>query len=421
MRRQVIVAAVQAILVPALGLFLTGLPRAEEESVDSEIEVVDMTPDEAPKLGVSHLTSGFGALFKGPGHYYTSHEILVETVPEGAFLDLFYVRANFQKRFEQAESPVRVMLPPRAESGKRDALRVRAFAEGYRQKTVTIKANTSEERVVIDLDPLPNELQSFAHQYFGGRTTLVFLTEEPLTFRVQTGGQGASVVLTETGRSAAATAAMDGTSSPILEEVVGQQLGEDLLVKLVFTGATKPGDVDIRSRKSYDAARDLHSISIDLVPTNEKEATVQRALAALEKVRRADVTGCNLAFEKSLRENLDGGALSRALAPSGSFTDPYVRAAMRRLGKVSPGGVVVFTDGTRYDPAVMIELEASLIQAADAKGFLALLRRFVDGMEGPPYREETLRSLLAPELDGEAFSNVVEIARSSEQACLARR
>ncbi|MED5261321.1 MAG: hypothetical protein VX574_02830, partial [Myxococcota bacterium] len=171
MRRQIIVAAVQAILVPAFGLLLAGPPRAEEEPLDSEIEVVDMTPDEAPKLGVSHLTSGFGALFKGPGHYYTSHEILVETVPEGAFLDLFYVRANFQKRFEQAESPVRVMLPPRAESGKRDALRVRAFAEGYRQKTVTIKANTSEERVVIELDPLPNELQSFAHQYFGGRTT----------------------------------------------------------------------------------------------------------------------------------------------------------------------------------------------------------------------------------------------------------
>ena len=144
-------------------------------------------------------------------------------------------------------------------------------------------------------------------------------------------------------------------------------------------------------------------------------------MAALEKVRRSDVTGCNLEFEKSLRENLDGGALSRALAPSGSFTDPYVRAAMRRLGKVSPGGVVVFTDGSRYDPAVMIELEASLIQAADAKGFLALLRRFVDGMEQQSYREETLRSLLAPELDGEAFSKVAEIARSSEQACLASR
>ena len=60
---------------------------------------------------------------------------------------------------------------------------------------------------------------------------------------------------------------------------------------------------------------------------------------------------------------------------------------------------------------------AALIQASDAQGFLALLRKFVDGMEPPPYREETLRSLLAPELDAEAFSKIVEAAQASEQAC----
>ena len=32
--------------------------------------------------------------------------------------------------------------------------------------------------------------------------------------------------------------------------------------------------------------------------------------------------------------------LSRALTPRGAFTDPYLRAAMRRLGEVSPGGVI---------------------------------------------------------------------------------
>ena len=94
---------------------------------------------------------------------------------------------------------------------------------------------------------------------------------------------------------------------------------------------------------------------------------------------------------------------------------------MRRLGKVSSGSVVVFADGSRYDPQVMIELEAALIQAADAKGFLALLRRFVDGMEAGRYREETMRSLVAPELDAEAFAKVLEIAQASEQACIASR
>lgn len=421
MSRDIFLAVVYAALFSGLAPPLSLAWAAEPEMADSEIEVVDLSPEEAPKLGMSHLKSGFAAIFRGPDHYYTNHEILVETTPEGAYLDLFYVRANFQKRFEQAESPVRVRLPPRAESGKRDALRIRAFAEGYSQKTVTVKANTDEDRVVIDLEPLPNELQSFAHQYFGGRTTLVFFTKEALTFRVQTGGDGASVILTETGRSPAAITAMDATSSPILEKLLARQLGEDLLVNLVFTGTIKPGDVEVRSRKSYDAARDLHAVAIDLVPPKGQDAAVKRALAALEKVRRSGVVGCNLEFEKSLREQLDRGALSRALAPSGSFTDPYLRAAMRQLGKISPRGVVTFTDGSRYDPAVMIELEAALIQAADAKGYLALLRRFVEGMEAGPYREETLRSLVAPELDAGAFSKVVAVAQASEQSCIASR
>ena len=106
------------------------------------------------------------------------------------------------------------------------------------------KANTTEERVVIDLEPLPNELVGLGHQYFAGRTSLIFLTREPLTFRLQEGSDGVSIVLTETARSDAAAAALDSMHSPVIDQAVGQQLGEDLLVKLElnmnWTTVSKP-------------------------------------------------------------------------------------------------------------------------------------------------------------------------------------
>jgi hypothetical protein len=43
------------------------------------------------------------------------------------------------------------------------------------------------------------------------------------------------------------------------------------------------------------------------------------------------VSGCAARFDESLRESLEPAALARALAPRGSFTDPYLRTAMKRF------------------------------------------------------------------------------------------
>ena len=59
------------------------------------------------------------------------------------------------------------MLPPRIEVGKRDVVTIRAFREGFRQKSVTLKATGREKQGVINLEPLPNTLETFAHRYFG--------------------------------------------------------------------------------------------------------------------------------------------------------------------------------------------------------------------------------------------------------------
>ena len=416
-----VLAATVAVLFGALACSTA----PAEDSAESEegapdapyVEVIDLRPDDLASFGLKNVAAPVAALFRGFGHYYSAREIQIDTTPSGGMVDLFYVRSNFQKRFEQAETPVTVIIPARVEAGPRDSVTVRAFAEGFRQKTQTMKVSSSVSELIIDLDPLPNSLDGLSHRYFAGRAIVGFLTGENLNFRVQEAADGFSVILNETAMAPEARSALDDISSPLVDEVFGQQLGEDLLVKLTLTDSAM-GNTEVRSRQQYNAARDLHEFVLELLPS-DSGASVQDALDALSSVSAADVTGCALVFDSGMRDQLDPGSLNRALSPQGDFTDRYLRAAMRRLGEVTPGGAVVFTDGSRYSPSVPIELEVSLSQAAGAKGFLSLLRSFVFGLESEDYRVETFRSLIAPEMDASSFGVVFDKSSSAETTCLA--
>lgn len=389
---------------------------AQSEEEEPFHEVIDLKPDDLASFGMKNLSAPLGSIFRGFKHYYKDREIEVDTTPSGGMVDLFYVRSNFQKRFEQAETPVTVIVPARVDAGPRDSVTIRAFREGFRQKTTTLKVRSGIDEVIIDLEPLPNTLDGLSHRYFAGRSTVGFLTGESLTFRVQEASDGFSVILTETAMAPEARATLDHMRSPLVEEVYSQQLGEDLLVKVSLTEGAM-GATEVRSRQLYNAARDLHEFVLELVPNDGGRSAVQNALDALAAIEARDVTGCALAFDSLVREELDPGALNRALAPQGAFTDRYVRAAMRRLGEVTPGGAVEFTDGSKYSPEVPIELEVSLNQAAQAKGFLALLRTFVYDLEQEEYRAETYRSLIAPELDSTTFDVVLEKANAAQETC----
>ena len=408
--------------VIAVGLAIGGTDASAQESADPDEwrEVIDISPDDKPGFTMRHAMTPVAALFRGTDYYYEKRELEVETTPPGGLVDLFYVRANFQKRFEQAETPVTVLLPPRIETGPRDSLTIRAFREGYRQQSLTLKLTDKREEVTLDLEPLPNTLQIVAQRYFNGRSSLTFLTDELPEFRIQEVSDGFTLVLNETARSKEAEAAMEGVHNPIVEELFGQQLGEDLLVTVSLSESAQES-TDLRSRQSRDAARELYSFTVDLVPSDKGAGSVQRALDALAAIRSSDVTGCALDFDAGMREKLDPGDLSRALTPRGDFTDRYLRAAMRRLGEVTPGNTVSFGPGGSYDPTVPIELEAALSQASLAKGYLALLRRFVARLEPEEFRADTLRSLIAPELDSARFAEDLAFAEGRERTCLASR
>jgi len=404
-------------LLLALAVLLGCAGSVAAQSDDEfEPDVVDMQPESPANWSPRNLFAPLTSVFVGGmGYWYDARELQIDTTPSGGTVDLFYIRSNFQKLYEQAETPVTVLLPPRISSLDRDALRIRAFAPGHKQRTLTVKVHTRESEIVIDLDPLPNRLEAVSHRYFAGRGSLALLTKELLAPRLQQESQGFAVFLADSGMSSEADRSLSSIENAIVEESYGQQLGEDLAVRV----AVRPewaDRIELRSRQSYDAARELHVFAIDLVPTDRGAAAVQRALAALSQLGPSDLSACALRFDERLREELDPGSLARALEPRGEFTDRYVRAAMRRMGEVTPGGVVSFTDGATYRPTVPIELEAALSQAGSAVGFLAFLRAFAEHFEGP-HAVEALRSLVAPEQDVASFAERFEAAKAAELAC----
>ena len=73
-------------------------------------------------------------------------------------------------------------------------------------------------------------------------------------------------------------------------------------------------------------------------------------------------------------------------------------------------------DGTRFRAAIPIELSAAASQAAEVKGYLALLRAVRRRARAAPSdRRESLRGLIAPELGVESFDAVMDAAELRER------
>jgi hypothetical protein len=376
----------------------------------ASVPTVDMVPEDRASWRPRNLFA-----WLRPGHNFDERSILVETSPADAMLDLFYVRSNFQKRYEQTEAPARVLLPPRVDAGPRDALVVRAFREGFRQKEVSVRIQSNQDHVVLALEPLPNTLIAASHVYLAGRASLAFLAKESLTVRVQNGDEGFNVILAETALAKEVEPALAGMTSPLVRSVESLQLGEDLLVQVEMPPQQRAA-YELRSRQMRDELRDLYVYSVELIPNDGGVESVRRAREALARIKASDTTGCARAFDDALRQQLDPAALARALAPRGAFTDPYLRAAMKRLAEVSPGERIEMTDGSSYTGS-SLELAAAMSQAAQARGYLALLRAFVRELEVPANRLDTLRGLVAPESGAQAFADEFANAERRESSC----
>lgn len=396
-------------------LLLAALLAVTPASAGERIELI---PEEAAALNAGTAFAPVTGFFLGgPGYWYKKREIEVDTVPSGGVLDLFYVRASFQKAYEQADAPITLVLPSRASAGPRDTVNIRAMLDGYQQTEVRIPVRSRTKKVVVELEPLENTLQAVTHRYLAGRGTLAFITTEALTFRIQERDDGFSVVLVGTGKSPEADGTIEGASSPLVESLRARQLGQDLVVRAVLRGGFSASQA--RSRQHHDAVRGVHVFALDLIPRDGGVLAVQRAKESLARLRASDFAGCALAFDAAMREGLELAALNRALGPDGSFTDPFLREAMKRQGELSPGGVVTLLDGSAFRTAAPIELMAAASESAQVKGYLAFLRAFVADLEPAEARRSALRGLIAPELGVEDFDAVVDAAEASERSCRA--
>jgi hypothetical protein len=395
----------------ALGVFLIGV------SASAGAETVQLVPQDGASWGLRNVFAPFSVIFVGPSYWYGDRTLKVDTTPPGAQLDLFYVRANFQKRYEQAQAPVTIALPSRIEAGPRDAVTVRAYLQGYKVQETTVAVSSRQDTVQLDLSPLPNALKAVASSYFAGRGSLSLFTTQLPEVRFQNREGGFTVVLDETADTPELANALGSVRNPYIASVSTKQLGEDLLVRVDTTPLAQSEKVELRSRQGEDTARGLHEFSVDLVRPQGAENTVARAQGALARLERRDVVGCPAVFDDALRRSLDREALARALVTHGGFTEPYLRATMKRLGEISPDGAVTLQDGTRLNPATPLELAAAMNQASEVKGYLALLRAFSRELDGPERAHETLRGLIAPELDPAVFASAVSGAEAQEKSC----
>jgi len=387
------------------------------QAAAAERRTIELIPSDRSSWGITNLFAPFTGWFMGgPGYWYSDRIIEIDTTPPGATLELSYVRENLQKRFERTVSPIVLMLPSRIEAEPRDSVEIRALRDGYRHEEIRIRVRSRDTQLMIDLAPLPNTLESMTHTHFSGRGSLKFLTREALRFRLQDTARGFSIALIETRQSDAASTTLQGVSSPLVESLRSEQLGEDLIVSIELDAVVRD-KLERRSAHGYDAGRDLHHFTVNLVPSDGTSVTVDEARVTLERINPEDVSGCALEFDRSLRLQLEAESLSRALAPSSSFLDPYLRATLKRLGALSPDGVIALTDGSRFRPSRPLELSAAAAQSAQAVGYLVLLRKFVAELEPSIDQRNTLRGIIAPGLTNAAFDAIIETAKDPERRC----
>jgi hypothetical protein len=398
--------ACAAFLLPLL------LILGEARAVDRVPEEVNLIPKDSADWGLRNIAAAFTSVLGAWNYWYAENVVLIDTVPADAGIDLFYLRANFQKMFVRVRSPVRVKLPSRVKATTRDAVIVRVSAPGFLTRKETYKIGGAPDELVMTLEPLPNALVALFHEHIGGRTTLTLRTTEKPEFRVMKGRRfgGFNLVLTQT---AVRLESDELPTGGLVRSLQTTQLGEDLVVRV----ETRDSDVDIRSKAGRDPIRDEHLFTLDLTEPNSRAPSPERISREVAAGAYTRGDPCHERFEGSLRGALEPERLARAFGSPGTLADLYRRQAMRALGRLDQGQVRTVA-GERFRTGSALELELALQNAGQVEGYLALLGAYARTEEDPA---TVLRSLVAPDLHPEAFKPVYEVAKDAWRDCRRRR
>ncbi len=388
---------------------LAPLPAPAQDRADPDPELVEIEfiPAEPVDWGIRNV----GALITAPflwSYWYAPGSVSIETVPAHARLELFYIRANFQKLFRRVDPPVRLALPSRIMTTGRDALTVRVAADGYKTHEYTYDVTKVPHKLVLELEPLQNALRFLALTDLASRTTLTFRTDEEPEFRITKGHEqpGFTLSLRETANALEGHEPLSGGRVRLLEVT---PVGEDLLIRIETDGQ----DSEARSKLAYDPIRKEHVFTLEILAPGARMPSPASLRRELEAISNAWDDPCLEAFARALRERLEDGVIERAHRSSGGIADLYRRQAMLRLGRADRGRVRTGS-GEMLRTGSPLELELALQGAADVRGYLGLLGALARRQSDP---ETALRSLIAPELRPSQFAPVYARAERARLAC----
>ncbi len=386
-------------------LLFSQIAAAQAEPAPEEI---DLIPAEPAPLGARHLFVGIASLLGGWNYWYGDRYVLIRTVPADAELALYYIRSNFQKRFERAGAPLRVRLPRRVNTTRRDVFSVRVEADGFTSEQHTYPVRSIGQELVIQLAPLPNTLVAFGHTYIAGRTTLLIRTSEEPQFRVSRGhaSKGFMLALAKTADGLERRPEVSGGE---VEEVDVAQVGEDVLIRVV----TRDAETEVRSKQSYNPIREQHLLLLDVMKQGARLPGAADVRRSLERLAYRPADRCARSAESALRDRLDSGKVKQAFRPTGSVIDVYRREAMLLLGR-SERGTVHTLAGEALRTGSPIELELALQTALTVEGYLGLLAAFSRTQDEPA---SVLRSLLVPDMSPEEFRPIYAAVESAWLSC----
>jgi len=375
---------------------------------EGSVNQVDLIPTERASWSPKNLAIGVSSVLGGWSYWYTDREISVETVPANASLKLYYIRSNFQKRFEQTTSPALVKIPPRVDMTYKDAVKFSAIADGYLAQDVSYDAQKVPDHVVLQLQVLPNSLVYLGHTEFGGRTSVTIRTSEQADIRMSknTSLKGFQIALTKT------AVKVDDKSQKGAGHVSGLdaiQLGEDAIIRV----ETDQPDLEVRSRQGFDAVQGQYVYVFDVVPPGTAAPTDNQIRARLDSLGFTPDAGCDERYAAVLREKVGDAELADAFRPSGELTDLYRREAMLRLGRSAEGTVKTDTGETLHTGS-SLELALALQSAARVKGYLALLGALA---RSEPQPADALRTLVAPTRTSANFAPIYDAAEAARKDC----
>lgn len=376
-------------------------------------ERVELVPEHAPAWRATRLLTSLRDGAHAP------RTLRIETQPEGAQLELSYLRDGIELKRVSGVAPLTVELPSALRTGGADRVAVRAAQAGYVARELSLIAGETPPAIEIALAREPARLLSIALLEIADRARLELRASREVAVRLARSERGWQLVLSD----AQVNDSFQRAAAQLRGATVGSgsvhTAGSDVILELA---RERPQDErELRLSQHPLSMRETSIVALEWIPidgSHAADAAIARALASL---RRSDLAGCAERFERSLRRALGEDALGVALAERGGLRGRATALAIERLAALAPDGALELLDGARVPISSAEERARALAQPERVRGLLIALRVLTQEAALPTSEALPLAGWLAPERSRAEFALALERAAADEAGCRAAR